>query len=135
MLEAITASYKNFLDSTLQNNTKGVIELIEKARSQLKDELEKKEEEYKEFRKKSMVLAANETGRTFLGVRLEQSDRALNEAREKALNLNMQLQLGRKLASQGSALWAIAHAISQLGGDSNSLIANLSTSTSQFGAT
>src|SRR5205823_147273 len=43
--------------------------------------------------------------------------------------------LGKKLASQGSALWAIAHAISQLGGDSNSLIANLSTSTSQFGAT
>ena len=68
-------SYKDFLDKTLQNNTKGVIELIENARSQLKDELQKKEAEYREFRKKSMVLAANETGRTFLAQRLEQSDR------------------------------------------------------------
>jgi capsular exopolysaccharide synthesis family protein len=135
MLQAITASYKDFLDSTLQHNTKGIIDLIEKARSQLKDELQKKEEEYREFRKKSMVLAANETGRTFLAQRLEQSDKALNEAHQKALNLTNQLELGRKLASQGSALWAIAHAISQLGGDSNSLIANVSSTTSQFGAT
>jgi capsular exopolysaccharide synthesis family protein len=135
MLEAITASYKDFLDSTLQNNTKGVIQLIENARSQLKDELQARENEYREFRKKSMVLAANETGRTFLAQRLEQSDRALNEAHQRALNLRMQLELGRKLSGQGRALWAVAHALSQLGGDSNSLIANLNTSTSQFGAT
>jgi len=134
-LEAITASYKNFLGSTLQNNTKGMIVLIENARTQLQDELEKKEIEYRELRKKTMVLAANETGRTFLAQRLENADRALNEAHQKALSLKNQLALGRKLAGQGSALWAIAHAIGQLGGDSSSLIANVSTSTSQFGAT
>ena len=83
MLEAITASYKDFLDKTLQNNSKGIIVLIENARSQLKDELQKKEAEYREFRKKSMILAANETGRTFLAQRLEQSDQTAHRgARE-----------------------------------------------------
>jgi capsular exopolysaccharide synthesis family protein len=135
MLAAITDSYKSFLDSTLQHNTKGVIVLIENARTQLKDELQKKEGEYREFRKGSMVLAANETGRSFMARRLEESDQALFAARQKSLQLRNQLELGRKLAAKGTALWAIAHAVSQLGGDSNGLIANVSTTTSQFGAT
>ena len=57
--------------------------------------------------------------------RLEHSDRAVNEARTKALQLRLQLELGSKLAAEGAALWAVAHAIGQLGGDSTSLMANL----------
>jgi capsular exopolysaccharide synthesis family protein len=134
-LEAITASYKNYLENTFQKSSNQVVALITKAKEDLSRELQKRDAEYLEFRRKTSVLASNEMGRTFIAQRLEQADRAQAAARERSLNLSMQLELGKKLAAQGTALWAIAHAVSQLGGDSNSLIANLSTSTTQFGAT
>jgi capsular exopolysaccharide synthesis family protein len=60
-----------------------------------------------------------------MAMRLEHSDQAVAEARTKALQLKLQLELGKKLAAEGAALWAVAHAIGQLGGDSAGLLSNL----------
>ncbi len=67
--------------------------------------------------------------------RLEHSDRAVVDARSKALQLRLQLDLGRTLAAEGAALWAVAHAIGQLGGDSAGLLANLNAAQATAGAT
>src|SRR5262249_5401323 len=44
------------------------------------------------------------------------------------------LELGKKLAAEGAALWAVAHAIGQLGGDSAGLLANLNAAQASAGA-
>ena len=52
----------------------------------------------------------------------------------KSILLEGQLTLGKKLAKGGTELWAIAHAISQLGGDASSLTATVSARTTYNGA-
>ena len=47
--------------------------------------------------------------------RLEQLDRAANEAKIKAIHLKTQLGVGQKLATEGVGMWAIAHAMQKLG--------------------
>ena len=51
----------------------------------------------------------------------------------KAVQLKTQLEVGRKLAGDGAELWAIAHAITQVGGDPNSLMALVTAGSSQNG--
>ncbi len=94
MLEAITASYKSYLENTFQKNSGQMITLISKARDDLNKEVRALDAKYLEFRRKSTVLASDEAGRTFIAQRLEQSDQALNEAKKKAINLRMQLRSG-----------------------------------------
>ena len=79
-----------------QKNSSQIITLIAKARDDLSRDLRALEARYLEFRRKTDVLAANETGRSFMSQRLEHSDRAVIEARNKALQLRLQLELGRK---------------------------------------
>ena len=52
----------------------------------------------------------------------------------KAVQLKAQLELGRQLTREGTELWAVAHAISQLGGDTSNLMAGLASGPSQSGA-
>ena len=129
MVEAITESYKRVLEEAFQkNNSSTVIALISKARDELSQELQDLEGKYLELRRKTPSPIAGGEGRAFLASRLARWDQAANEAMIKSVQLKRQLELGRKLAGEGTELWAVAHAVSQLGGDTSSLTAILSSS-------
>ena len=129
MVEAITESYKRVLEEAFQkSNSNTVIALISKARDELSQELQDLEGKYLELRRKTPSPIAGVEGRAFLASRLARWDQAANEAMIKSVQLKRQLELGRKLAGEGTELWAVAHAISQLGGDTSSLTAILSSS-------
>jgi polysaccharide biosynthesis transport protein len=134
-IEAITDSYEQFLEETFQKNSSTAITLISKARDDLSRELGELEAKYLELRRKTPALITGEERRSFLADRLASWDRAANEAMVKAVQLKAQLELGRRLACEGTELWAVAHAISQLGGDTSSLMAALASGTAQSGAT
>src|SRR6185312_3419113 len=119
-LEKLVESYKKFLEGTYQQNSGEAITLITKARDELGNETEELEKEYREFRKKSKVLT-DENGRAFIMRRLQLWDDAASQAMVKQVQLKAQLELGKKLAEKGAELWAVAHAISQLGGDTMTL--------------
>jgi succinoglycan biosynthesis transport protein ExoP len=125
-LEAITESYEKFLEETFQKNNNDVIELIKKAREQLREELKEAEEKYAEFRRGHPIFV-DQLGRSFVLQRLEQWNHSTGEAMAKAVQFKAQLELGRKLAGEGTDLWAIAYAITQLGGDANGLLQGLNS--------
>jgi polysaccharide biosynthesis transport protein len=135
MLKAISQSYENFLGDTFQKKSGEVITLIAKARDELSRELGDLELKYMELRGKMPTLAGDDAGRTLIARRLEQWDRAVNEATLKSVQLKSQLELGRKLARNGTELWAVSHAMSQLGGDSNELVAMLNAGPVTAGTT
>jgi hypothetical protein len=64
----------------------------------------------------SPAYSVDKDGRSFVIRRLDQWDQAVNQALLRALQLQSQLELGRKLAGEGTSAAAIAHALSQLGG-------------------
>ena len=133
-IEAITDSYKQFIEETFQKNSSTAISLISKARDDLSQELGEMEAKYLELRRKTPALVTGENRRSFMANRLSSWDQAANEAMVKAVRLKAQLELGRQLAREGTELWAVAHAISQLGGDTSNLTAVLTSGMSQFGA-
>src|SRR5262249_38676444 len=92
-------------------------------------------EEYMQVREKSNVPVLDRMGESYLSHRLEQWDRAVTDMTIKGIVLRAQLELGKKLAAGNTELWAIAHAITQLGGDASSLTATLGARTTLTGAT
>jgi polysaccharide biosynthesis transport protein len=133
-IEAITDSYKQFIEETFQKNSSTAISIISRARDDLRRELGELEAKYLELRRKTTVLVTGQERRSFLADRLASWDRAANEAMVKAVQLKAQLELGRQLTREGTELWAVAHAISQLGGDTSNLMAGLASGPSQAGA-
>ena len=135
LVEALVASYQQFLEATFQKNSGLVITLISKARDDLGKELKELEDQYLEFRRTNanVIVGQGPEGRTFWASRLSRWDQAANEAMVKAVQLKSQLEVGRKLAGDGAELWAIAHAITQVGGDTNSLMALVTAGSSQNG--
>ena len=134
-IEAIIDSYNQFLEETFQKNSSTAIVLLSKARDDLDKELGGLEAKYLELRRKTPALITGEEGRSsLLTNRLANWDREASVAMVKAIQLKAQLELARKLAREGTELWAIAHAISQLGGDTSSLTTALTSGTAQSGA-
>ena len=135
LVEALVASYQKFLGDTFQKNSGTVITLISKARDDLSKELKELEDQYLEFRRTNanVIVGQGQEGRSFWASRLSRWDQAANEAMVKAVQLKTQLDLGRKLAGDGAELWAIAHAITQVGGDPNSLLALVTAGSSENG--
>ncbi len=127
MLCAVIESYERFLEDTFQKKSTEVVGLIGRARDDLSKELRDLEESYIELRRKSQITTLDETGRTAASRRVEQWERAANSSSIKAFELKSQLDLGRAMAREGTELWAIAHALGQVGGESASLNAALST--------
>ncbi|HEV3165917.1 MAG TPA: polysaccharide biosynthesis tyrosine autokinase [Isosphaeraceae bacterium] len=116
LTSAIIQSYDRFLKDNYQKNTNEVITLIIKARDDLSRELQKLEGQYLEFRQKNPAYTADEKGRPFASRRLDQWDQAANQAMVRALQLQSQLELGRKLSSEGAEADTVYHALNQLGG-------------------
>jgi len=133
MAKALTSSYSKFLEESFETKSGEVITLITHARDELSNDLAALEKQYLEFRQNSKVLIVDKAGTSFVSQRLDHWDRAASEMRVKAIQLKAQLDLGRKLANEGTELWAIAHAISQLGGDATSLTTTLASRSSQNG--
>ena len=125
-VDAIAVSYKRFLGDSFRRQNGETIELITKAKDQLSIELEQCQTEYREFRQQNKTLVVDEHGRSpMIMARLEQLYRADSDARIKEIQLGAQLALGRDLAKQDTALWAIANAVEQAGsGPSSAWIAN-----------
>lgn len=121
MVVAIKESYEKFLEDSYQRNNGEVVSLITRARDELNAELDELERKYQEFHRRSSTLMVDESGRSFNVRRLDRWDRAINEAMVKAVQLRAQLELGRTLAREGTELWAVAHAMGQLGGDTSTV--------------
>jgi polysaccharide biosynthesis transport protein len=111
---AITESYQQFLGDSFQKTNSQVAGLIARARDDLSRELADLERQYMEFRQKNQSLTMDKEGRSYISLRLEQLDRAANEAKIKAIQLRSQYELGQKLAHEGTGMWAIAHAMEKL---------------------
>jgi len=124
MVTALLASYDKFLEDKFHKSNGDIISLVASARDKLRDELVQMQTKYLEFRKTHAVSSTDETGRSFLSRRLDQWDRAANEAMVKEVQLSSQLELGRKLAGDGVGFWAVIHAMNQLGGGDPGLLAH-----------
>jgi len=133
LVGALVESYQHFLGATFQKNSGTVITLISKARDDLSKELKELEDQYLEFRRTNSNVIVGLEGHSFWASRLARWDQAANEAMVKAVQLKTQLEVGRKLAGDGAELWAIAHAITQVGGEPNSLMALVTAGSSQNG--
>ncbi|MFO0889772.1 MAG: polysaccharide biosynthesis tyrosine autokinase [Isosphaeraceae bacterium] len=134
MVDAVTESYRKFLEDTYQKSSHEVVSLIRRARDDLGNELTELEEKYAKMREQSAVPLADSAGNSYLTKRLERWDQALVETAIKSTVMKAQLALGKELASRGTELWAIAHAVSQLGGDASSLTATMTARTTYNGA-
>jgi capsular exopolysaccharide synthesis family protein len=115
VLDGVIESYKLFLKSNYQKNSSEVISLITKARNELNDELRSLERAYLEYRQKNPAYAADSTGHTFVSRRLDQWDQALNQFSARSLQLQSQLDLGKKLLREGVDPASIANSLSQMG--------------------
>jgi len=124
MVSALLSSYNKFLEDKFQKSNGDVISLISSARDKLRNELIEMQAKYLEFRKSHAVSSTDEFGRSFLSRRLDQWDKAANEAMVKEVQLRSQLELGRKLARDGATFWAVVHAMNQLGGTDSGLLAH-----------
>jgi len=133
MVSALVASYEGFLEDKFQKSNGDIVSLISSARDSLRNELVQMQAKYLEFRKTHPLSSTDETGRSFLTRRLDQWDRAANEAMVKEVQLRSQLELGRGLAKDGVMFWAVIHAMNQLGGGDPGLLAH-ATEPSQGGA-
>jgi succinoglycan biosynthesis transport protein ExoP len=121
MLKAITESYRSCLEDMYQKKSNETIALISKVKENLSQELKDMEAKYLEYRRKAPYVVGDESGRSLMAQRLERSSLALKETEDNCRRLKFQLRLGQKLAHEGMEMWAVAHAINQLGGDSTSL--------------
>jgi capsular exopolysaccharide synthesis family protein len=121
LIEAVLQSYQEFLDDNSHRANKDVASLLTKARDGLGKELQSLEQKYLELKRGSPTLGVDDTGRTFVIRRLDEWDRAANEAMIRGVQLKTQLELGRKLAADGASPWAITQALDMIGGGSASM--------------
>lgn len=116
VVRALADSYRAFLAEVYAEKNSEVVLLMSRARDDLGRELKVLESSYLEFRQKTPTLTGDGTGRPFIRQRLDEWDKAAREAMVRGVRLKAQLALGRELAREGAGLWAIAHALDQLGG-------------------
>ncbi|MGO9469987.1 MAG: polysaccharide biosynthesis tyrosine autokinase [Isosphaeraceae bacterium] len=115
ILDGVIESYKLFLKSNYQKNSSEVIGLITKARDELNAELKSLEQAYLEYRQKNPAYSADSTGHTFITRRLDQWEQSLNQFSARSVQLQSQLELGKKMSRQGVDPASIASTLSQVG--------------------
>ena len=111
VLDGVIESYKLFLKSNYQKNSSDVVGLITKARDELNAELKALEQAYLEYRQKNPAYSADSTGHTFVARRLDQWDQTLNQFSARSLQLQSQLELGKRMSRQGLDPANIANAL------------------------
>ncbi|MHB1559940.1 MAG: polysaccharide biosynthesis tyrosine autokinase, partial [Isosphaeraceae bacterium] len=115
ILDEVIESYKLFLKSHYQKNSSDVIGLITKARNELNEELKSLERAYLEYRQKNPAYSADSDGHTFVARRLDQWDRALNQFSARSVQLQSQLELGKKMSLEGVDPATIVNTLNQVG--------------------
>jgi len=115
VLDGVIDSYKLFLKSNYQQKSSDVIDLITKARNELNAELQSLERACLEYRQKNPAYSADSTGQSFVARRLDQWDQTLNQFSARALQLQSQLELGKKMSRDGVDPASIATALTQVG--------------------
>ena len=83
ILSAIVESYKDFLDETYQNTSETTVGLILSAKKTLTESLEKKEEEYRKFRRENPLLIVSENGVPFHQSKILEYQKKETENREQ----------------------------------------------------
>ena len=101
VLDGVIESYKLFLKSNYQKSSSEVISLITKARNELNAELKSLEQAYLEYRQKNPAYSADSAGHTFVARRLDQWDQTLNQFSARSVQLQSQLELGKKNVPRG----------------------------------
>ncbi len=119
MVDALVGSYQDFLKENFQGSNSKLVSLISKAKVELGQELGSLEKKYVEFLQSNPIAIDDESNQTLVHSRLAELVREANEARIKTLRLKSQVELGRKLASEGVDMWAISYAMNQLGNAPN----------------
>lgn len=115
ILDGVIESYKQFLKSNFQKSSNDVIGLITRARNDLNEELKALEKAYLEYRQKNPAYSADSTGHTFVARRLDQWDQALNQFAARAVQLQSQLELGKKMSREGVDPASLANILGQVG--------------------
>ena len=115
VVDGVVVAYQDFLKKNYQNNANDVIALITNARETIDTEIKELEAKYVEFHRTHSLMTATQDGRSLTVRRLDHLDSAHNDAVLREMRLKSQLDLGRRLASEGKGLWAIAGALKTLG--------------------
>ena len=116
VVDAVIASYEQFLRCNFQKNSNEAVALIIKARDELSQELKDLERGYLKYREENPTYSAEEKGRTFVSRRLDRWDQETNDLQSRILQLRTQLDLVRRLADQGEGPATITNAINRLEG-------------------
>lgn len=115
VVAGVLQSYGAFLDEHYHEKNGDAAKLLVRARDELNDELKAVEREYLELHRRSNAEGGGEEGEAAQARRLALWDQAAGEARLRAIRLREQLELGRSLSREGADLWAVVHAMAQLG--------------------
>jgi uncharacterized protein involved in exopolysaccharide biosynthesis len=108
--------------------------LIDHSKGDLQEELEGLGRKYVEFRRAHPgLMTADKQGHTVNAERLEGWSKAATDTEIKAVRVKAQLEMSRALAGEGTGLWAIAYAISELGNGTGELIRSLDSRAMQIG--
>src|SRR5438132_5223818 len=100
VLDAIIASYQDFLRDTYKSGSVETLELIDRARDILRKDLNTKEAAYREFRRKTPLLGKGKDGN---GTTVQQDRLFNNDAQRQALRLRS-AEIQATLAAIESAL-------------------------------
>ena len=123
VVTAVTRSYHFFLEEYFAKNNGDIVVLMTRAQNDLMRELKDLERKYLEFRQSAPQLTGDGAGRTVVHRRIDEWDKASRDIMVKAVQLKTQLELGKKLASEGVSLASIAYALDHVAGGANGLAA------------
>ncbi len=121
VVKAVAESYQVFLEEVYARNNGDIVVLMTRARDDLNRELKDLERKYFEFRQNAPQLTGDGAGRSVVHHRIDEWDKASREVMVKAVQLKAQLELGRKLSSDGVGLWSIAYALDHVAGGGGGL--------------
>lgn len=125
VVDAIMDSYKTFLRENYQKSTNEVIKLFEKVRDELSKELEGLENDLFKFQQEHYASKEGNAPR-----QLEQWDQRMDVVMGRILQLQTQLDQGKKLASKGVDQATLANVLNQfslISGAGGQLASNANT--------
>jgi capsular exopolysaccharide synthesis family protein len=122
VLNAILASYQEFLNSSNQGSAKEALELFTKARNLVQNDLEQKEKAYAEFRKNTPVLWKTATGSTLYMERLGNIDAERAALTMRMAQINATLAAVDEAVKKGRSRAELLEIISALPGRSGAMV-------------
>jgi capsular exopolysaccharide synthesis family protein len=114
LVQGVIEAYREFLKEHYQRTSGDTVRLLTQAREGLAADLRRMEQEYLEYRQNNPSYSSDEKGRTFAARRLDQWDQAANQVAARSLQLQAQIELGRKLIGEGVEPATVARAVGRL---------------------